>query len=109
MENNKESSSEGDEIMDTLPWDKGMIFDFIEGGERGLCRNGTIYYDHKLEMDIGPFKAGHICNIRDEGSPFGNDYRMFIGCDREGNGGELFVLMWNHIPSKEKQVVRGQN
>lgn len=90
---------ESENFMDSIPWDLGMIFDFIEGGRRGLCTDGVIYYDRTLHINFGPFLKGHKCNICVKYSPFGKDYKMYVDCDRRGNGGELFVLMWNHIPA----------
>lgn len=73
-------------------------------GYQEHCGDGVIYYDCELLIDFGPFKEGHECNIYIDSSTSG-DFTMYVGCDRWGHGGKLFVPRWTYLDSDDEENI----
>jgi len=84
-------------------WDIRRIFTYDRNYQEH-CGDGVIYYDCELLIDFGPFKKGHECNIYIDSSTSG-DFTMYVGCDKGGHGGKLFVPRWTYLDSDDEENI----
>lgn len=86
-----------------IVWDIKQIF-IYDRKYQEHCGDGVIYYDCELLIDFGPFKKGHECNIYIDSSTSG-DFTMYVGCDKGGHGGKLFVPQWTYLDSDDEENI----